>query len=155
MSGLPNINVCSVANEYQSAAALCYENKLYWPAAINAALAVEIYLKSFLSEEVLIPVYGGLASQSFSAKKRGHDLYDLYMKIEERTRKIIIEINAEEYDIPGTLKKHRDIFMSARYSYEEQSPQAINGSIISFSGHMRNLVFEVGKITNPKQVLEA
>lgn len=152
MSGLPNPSVWHVANEYQSAAVLCHQNNFYWAAAINAALAVEIYLKSFISKEVLIPVYGGLANLSFAEEKRGHDLYSLYNQIDEKIRNIILEVNADAYDLSEILKIHKDTFMRSRYSYEENSPQAINGSIVPFSGHMRSLVIEVAKKTNPKFV---
>jgi hypothetical protein len=81
---LPDVKVWNTGNTYQDAANLCLDKNLIWAAAINAALSIEIYLKSFLSKQVLVEVFGGIANQGFSKSPKGHDLLELFQKIDPR-----------------------------------------------------------------------
>ncbi|MCL2920041.1 hypothetical protein [Shewanella litorisediminis] len=87
---LPDIKVWNVANDYQISASLLNEKSLEkgsapgygWVAGINAAIALEIYLKSFLSKDNLTPIGVGGIYQQTSDVTFGHNLPKLYQKID-------------------------------------------------------------------------
>lgn len=152
---LPDVKVWSTGNDYQEAATLCLNHNLAWVAAINAALSIEIYLKSFLSKPVLISVFGGIANQGFSKTERGHDLYELYQKIEPELQALMVQeskILKNKYDLPVMIEKYKDVFFYARYHHEPESIQMVDSTIIYFAEHMKELVLRVAQLTHPKIV---
>jgi predicted transcriptional regulator len=154
MHNIPDLRVWRTANEYQEVASLCNDHRKIWVGAVNAALAIEIYLKSFLSEEVLIPIDGGI-SQSFKETERGHDLLTLYEKIptdlqNELCRQYAL-INSNS-PLPKLLDKHKDTFLHARYVYEKNDKlkKSIGNDIIFLAEELREVVLHVAEAVHPK-----
>lgn len=152
MYWLPDLNVWETGNQYQDAAALCHKHHLGWPAAINAALSIEIYLKSFLAHQILVS--DGISKQGFSDTDRGHDLHELYQKISPDLRQLM---ESKYKDLAGNdlhqnIYKYKDIFLHARYHHESKSIQVVNSEIVHFSADMRALVIEASKVLHPKVI---
>lgn len=150
MYWLPDLNVWETGNQYQDAAALCHKYHLGWPAAINAALSIEIYLKSFLAHQVFIS--DGISTQGFSDTDRGHDLHELYQKISPDIRQLLEKKYKDSTgsDLQEKITKYKDVYFHARYHHEPKSIQAINLEIIDFSADMRDLVITASKVLHPK-----
>lgn len=151
MQQLPDIRVWRTANEYQEAASLCDENGKYWAGAILAALAVEIYLKSFLSQEVTVEGSLQKTVQIFKKAEHGHDLKNLFDKIPQLTKEIIMQeskLLVPKIDLQDAITRNRDVFSKARYSYEKESVNYLSNEIITLSECMRNLVIKVADRTH-------
>ncbi len=150
MQQLPDIRVWRTANEYQEAASLCDENGKNWAGAILAALAVEIYLKSFLSEEIAVEFLGEI-SQIFKKTEQGHDLEKLFNKIPQKMKEIMIkesDLLIPKIDLQQIIIKNKDIFTMARYYHEQNSIDCLSNEIIRLSEHMRELVIKVAGYTH-------
>ncbi len=152
---IPNVSVATTADSYQEAAELIHSNsmsngRLGRAACINAALSIEIYLKSFLAEVVLTPTGTGMNLVTQKTKK-GHDLVQLYQQIPQEIRNRILSASHtlnEEIDFEKSLDKYKDYFFLARYSYEMESQRLLNTEIVFFASHMRKLVRVVAKMTS-------
>lgn len=142
------VTVWLAANEYQEASKLCHEHYLGWAAAINSALAIEIYLKSLSSTELKVPIGIGEIYQSFAETEKGHDFIDLFNKIDEPYRKKIIdrsfEINSA-IDLEALLLKYKDVFVKARYLYEKNAHKFVSSEIVELAEHLRKVVESVGR----------
>ncbi|MBL0543900.1 hypothetical protein JD507_01510 [Aeromonas jandaei] len=152
MNFTPNLRIWEAANLYQDAASLCNEHGQGWPAAINAALAMEIYLKSFLSETIKIRVSNDLY-QCYQKTKRGHKLLDIYKLIPSDVRHHLCEqYNLLKMDgcLIKDLNKYNDVFFNARYMYEKESIKVVDNNIVYVSALLREAVFNVAKILHPK-----
>lgn len=154
---IPDLKVWELGNEFQTAAALlCQESKeknLLWVAAVNASFAIELYLKSFLAERketgTGIEIDGGFEIMQYnSSSQRGHDLLDLYNKIDPVYRSHIEATFKNLF--PGTdfikeFEKYKDYFMGARYRYEKGAVGCVSGEVICFSEELKKVVFEVAR----------
>jgi hypothetical protein len=151
MHNIPDIRVLRTANEYQEVASLCNQHRKIWGGAINAALAIEIYLKSFLSEEVRISI-GDQAYIGFKKTERGHDLLALYKKITPNLQTLLCEqyelINPKSA-LPDLLQKHKDVFFHARYAHEEDAIKSVGNDIIFLAEDLRKAVIKVAEIVHP------
>lgn len=151
MHNIPDIRVLRAANEYQEVAELCNQHGKVWGGAINAALAIEIYLKAFLSEEVKISIGNGL-SQGFKKTQRGHDLFSLYEKIPEHLQVLLCEqykLIRNNSNLPDLLIKNKDVFFQARYMYERNSLGSVGNDIIFLAKEFRDTVFKVAELVHP------
>ncbi|VXC30350.1 conserved hypothetical protein [Pseudomonas sp. 8Z] len=137
MTILPNKNVWEEADEYEHVSRLCLEQKLYWPSIVNAALAVEIYLKSFISKDCFTPAFGGPVNHVFAEKVNGHSLLDLYSKIHPSMIEKINLLNQSKFDIPKILEKYNFAFTRYRYSYEAESPVIADDTLSRFATHLK------------------
>ena len=151
MHNIPDIRVWRTANEYQEVASLCNQHKKIWGGAIYAALAIEIYLKSFLSEEVRVSI-GDHAYVGYKKTERGHDLFALYKKIPEHLQTLLCDqyklINSKSH-LPDLLKKHKDVFFHARYVHEEDAIKSVGNDIIFLAEELREVVINVAKLVHP------
>jgi len=151
MHQLPDIQVWRTANEYQEAASLCDENGKNWAGALLAALAVEIYLKSFLSEEIAVEFLGEV-SQIFKKTEHEHDLEKLFNKIPQQIKEIMIKesnLLTPKIDLQQIIVKNKNVFTTARYCYEQNSIDCLSNEIVRLSEHMRELVIKVASYTHP------
>lgn len=149
MYQIPNIAVASAANRYLEAADLIDSRgtggELSWVACINAALAVEIYLKSFLAQQVFTDV-GSNISLITQKSVKGHNLLELYNKIDSDIQAIML---AQSRDIDPSLEleslivKCKDYFFYARYPYEKESIKCLSTDVILLAKHMRALTRRV------------
>lgn len=148
----PSIPVFLVADRYQEAADLIYSESLKknsgdlaWVACINATLAVEIYLKSFLARNVLTKTESEMNLITQETAK-GHDLLTLYKRIDPQVRSTMT-ITSQDLDpeikIEKIITHCKDYFFLARYSYELSSRQCLNSEIIVLAQHMKKLVRKI------------
>ncbi len=147
---LPDIRVWRTANEYQEAASICDERKHYWAGAILAALAIEIYLKSFLSEEV--EVFSNGTKRIYKRTERGHNLETLYKKIPQWMIDIILresKLLNPKINLEKEFIENKYTFEMARYLHEKDAVNSISNSIIRLAEHMRELVIKVAAHTHP------
>ncbi len=157
MEQVPSVGVAVTADRYQEAADLIEANAiennrgdLAWAACINAALAVEIYLKSFLAKKVLTATGTGI-NRVTQKTERGHDLMELYQKISPDIRVLILSASHEiekNLDLESRINHCKDYFFHARYSYEIESLPGLNSDIVVLARHMRKVVRKVAETTH-------
>jgi hypothetical protein len=148
---LPDIRVWRTANEYQEAASLCDESRHYWAGAILAALAIEIYLKSFLSGEE-VEVFSNQVKRIYKKTERGHNLETLYKEIPQAIVDIILresKLLNPKIDLKKELIENKNIFEMARYPHEKGAADSVSNGIIRLAEHMKELVIKVAKYTHP------
>lgn len=142
---LPNYQVIYEARLYRNAALLLKRNAeantdMYRPAAMNAALAVELYLKSFLVEKKF-PV-----SLTKEGKHANHDLSKLFAVISCPLKNGIEEVNRSldpPLDLSRLLATYADYFPKVRYSYEEGSRGVIRGELFDLMNRMEQICAEL------------
>ena len=150
MSQILDVSVWNTANKYQDAAELLNINNMKWVACINSALAIEIYLKSTLSETFLTKIdqIDGLTINQVTSKThRGHDLTSLYKKISNPTKKMLNEAFnnvAPNIELESELAKYNDVFANARYMFELESKSHIDTGIIQLAGALRQALNNLG-----------
>jgi HEPN domain-containing protein len=159
MELLPNHGVASTADIYQEAANVLYQEalksgnaNLSWAACINAALASEIYLKSFLAKTVLTPTGFG-PSMKTQTTKRGHDLLVLYKKIAPTMQSEMLIASKSldsRFNLVNAIEHCKSYFFNARYNYECEALIGTSSVVIDLADHLRLLVREVAKVTHPK-----
>lgn len=152
MYSLPDLGIWRKANEYQEAAALLDKHEMGCVAAINAALAIEIYLKSFLSTEVKSSWEDGTIYQRASECEHGHDLIKLYEKIQKPYQTLLINEFANLYpdtEFPDLLEKYKDVFFRARYRFEPNSRGNLDNGIVYLANEFKEVVLKVKEHTDP------
>lgn len=139
MEKIPNAKVWILGREYLEAAESLVEEMKLWPAAVLAALSIEIFLKSFLAQE---------DKHGYPSTQRGHPLTDLFSKIDAADQAEIIKFSSEidsTYDVRASLAKFNDIFTSARYRYEREAVKSVGNDIVIFARHLCDAILELGK----------
>lgn len=150
---IPDLRVVQEARLYKRAANLLLEHgraedsELLWPATMNAALAVELFLKSFLaiddSKHIAniegIDVYHGALQMNPAAKKARHNLSKLYAAIDsEHLSKI--EAQSQElrpgYALAIMLREFELHFEKIRYSYEASAIASVRLALFELAEHM-------------------
>ena len=157
MERIPNIKVAASGDRYKDAAILCNQyadgnnkGEYGWAAAINAALALEIYLKSFLSKEVLTSVGSGV-NMVTAKTERGHNLVELYNKIPANIQDLIISCSLAinpNIELLKSLEKFKDYFFNARYCYELESIKSVDSSVVDLASHMYLVLLKVAETTH-------
>lgn len=139
MEKIPNAKVWILGREYLEAAESLVEEMKLWPAAVLAALSVEIFLKSFLAQE---------DEHGYPCTQRGHPLTDLFAKIDAADQTEIIRFSSQldsAYDVRASLAKFNDIFTAARYRYEKEAVKSVGNDIVIFARHLCDAILELGK----------
>ena len=139
MEKIPNVKVWILGQEYLEAAESLVEEMKLWPAAVLAALSIEIFLKSFLAQE---DKHGDPCTQ------RGHLLTELFSKIDAADQAEIIKLSSQidsAYDIRASLAKFNNIFTAARYRYEREAVKSVGNDIVIFARHLCDAILELGK----------
>ncbi|MBM5572722.1 MULTISPECIES: hypothetical protein [Deefgea] len=147
MHSIPDIALWKCANDYQEVAELCVSHGLIRASAVNASLAIEIYLKCFTSEEVLKDVYNGMAKVKYSKSIREHNLLKLFRKIKPELREMILFESKQldsNVDLLVLLKKYKDFFLCGRYAYEENSIPIARSEVADLAKHLRAVVEKIG-----------
>jgi len=143
---LPSNQVINEARLYRKAALLLERNAeantdMYWPAAMNAALAVELYLKSFLVEKEIPAV-----SLTKKGRDARHDLSKLFAAIPGPFKNGIEEVNrslAPPLDLSRLLATYADYFPKVRYSYEKGSKGVIRSELFDLMNRMEQICAEL------------
>jgi hypothetical protein len=154
---LPNTWVIEEARAYLRAAQILERSanegdiSLFWPAAMNTGLALELYLKAFLVEsdpdhpadmddpEGYLKLVSGLP-------RNKHDLYGLYeaipVQMANRLR-LISERLAPGYPLQKWIKECSALFVQARYAYEAKSLQAFDTDVFKLAPHLDRVLQEM------------
>lgn len=109
--------VLESAHRYARAANILLDAHLVYESEVNAALAMELLIKSLLVETV-DNARSGTLFQQYSTKelklRDGHNLYVLYQRVPvDIALKVGLQSQAE------LLERKQDVFKSLRYIYEE------------------------------------
>lgn len=112
--------VLESAHRYARASAILLEAHLMYESEVNAALSMELLIKSLLARPVENARRGTVAQQYSSRHIKvpgGHDLFKLYENVDpDVAAKVGLRHHAD------ILESKRNIFMSLRYVYEEGAP---------------------------------
>lgn len=136
---IPNTQVWLLGREYLEAAEILLDYNRLWPAALLAALALEIFLKSFLAAR---------DHKGNSKTDRGHSLTELFGRISTEDQKDILNCSKEfdaSVDFVSCLGKFDNTFFAARYRYEAQAARSVGSDIIYFARHVCESIFLLGK----------
>lgn len=136
---IPNAQVWILGEEYLKAAESLVKDIKIWPAAVLAALSIEIFLKSFLAEE---------DQHGYPSTQHGHPLTVLFSKIDAADQAEIIRFSSQidsTYDVRASLEKFNDIFTAARYRYEKEAVKSVGNDIVIFARHLCDAVYALGK----------
>ncbi|OGA53051.1 MAG: hypothetical protein A3F74_24745 [Betaproteobacteria bacterium RIFCSPLOWO2_12_FULL_62_58] len=131
----PNIRVWTQGRDYVEAAEILLDYNRIQPAAVMAALALEIFIKSFSA----IRHRTGHATTD-----HGHGLSNMFKCIDSQTRAELLACSNEvdsSIDFLSELKKHDGVFVSVRYWYEPAAPLSVGSDIIHFARHACDSVF--------------
>jgi hypothetical protein len=132
MQRIPEPVVFSSGNQYQKAASVLSNTEgCFWVAAINAALSIEIYLKSFLVIDHQVNGY-----KMHKKVRRGHNLAELYSLIDQVDKDALKE-RLPHLDLESKLELYKDIFTNARYTFEPTDVPTIGSGIISLSKELQ------------------
>ncbi len=92
------------------------DDDYHWfvPSIVNMAFACELYIKSILSDG--------------DSETKGHDLYDLFDKLNEEDKTIIIKDTKRKGtdDFYASLNDSRNLFENWRYHFEKNKSCSIN-----------------------------
>ncbi|MEX6504208.1 hypothetical protein [Pseudomonas zhanjiangensis] len=154
---LPDNRVVREARIYRTAALLLEKQSLdgnsdlFWPAAMNAALAIEIYLKAFLVEEDTPSI-----KLNAAGRKAKHDLAKLFRALPENVRTVIDEVNAEiapTLSLEQTLGAYSDYFTNVRYGYEQDARKVIRGELFTLMDRMEQICVALAPVIVPAKSL--
>lgn len=112
--------VLESAHRYARASAILLKSHLMYESEVNAALSMELLIKSLLAQPV-DNARKGTDAQQYSSRHikvpGGHDLFMLYEKVDPQVaEKVGLKHHAH------LLMSKRDVFMRLRYVYEEGAP---------------------------------
>jgi len=139
MQLIPNARVWSQGREYVEAAEILLDYNRVHPAAVLAALAIEIFIKSFLATRL---------PTGHASTKHGHGIFELYERIAPDIRADLIVCSSEidsAVAFEVELKRHDGIFTTARYFYEPTAPGSIGSDTVYFARHLCESVLRLGK----------
>ena len=134
----PNVRVWQQGRAYVEASEILLDYNRIQPAAVMAALALEIFVKSFLA----IRYKTGHATTD-----HGHGLSAMFKRIDSQTQAELLACSKEiapSIDFLSELKKHDGIFVSARYWYEPTGPSSVGSDIVYFARHACESIFLLG-----------
>ena len=136
---IPNVRVLLQGQAYVEAAEILLDYNRVQPAAVMAALAIEVFMKSFLAEN-------NLAGRAIS--KRGHDISSLFEQIKPEIRSALLDCSNEldqSINFVDELRKHDRVFMSARYFYEPDAVASVGSDIVYIARHISECVHLLAK----------
>jgi HEPN domain-containing protein len=136
---IPNVRVWEQGRDYVEAAEILFDYNRIQPAAIMAGLAIEVFIKSFLAIR---------QKTGHAITDHGHGLSDLFKRIDSQTQAELLTCSSEvdaSIDFLSELKKHDDVFVSARYWYEPTALLSLGSDTIYFARHACDSVFLLGQ----------
>lgn len=135
--------VVQSGNHYQDATSvLASSDGNLWVACINASLAIEIYLKSFLITEHQVQGY----SRFKGTVHKLHDLAKLYKKLHPHKKLVLLEAVAHvspSTDLVAELTRYRNVFTNARYTFEPNNVESMGTGIINLARILRLAVTHI------------
>ncbi|NDY92445.1 hypothetical protein [Ideonella livida] len=162
-NSLPQMHVVTTANAFAKTGELLLEERpegtdWLYPFVVNVALSIELYLKSYLAEEDLIPFLvhedGSTTYQRFT-KCIAHDhrfdkLYakipaHIKSKIESEFRGSLLKQKFPAFE--DALNKFSNSFVEARYPYEKGGFKGgWISDLMNISVFLKNTIFKIGEI---------
>lgn len=140
----PNIAVWQTAKEYLEAAEILLDYNRIRPAAVFAALSLEICLKSFLAKRI---------EPWVATTNRGHSLVELFGQLSAVDQQAILEASASidtsitfEHEI-SRFDKH---FELGRYLHEPTALSSVGSDVIDFARHLYTVVQAIAEIRNTR-----
>jgi len=154
---LPSLRVVEEAQAYLKAAQLIEQHAysgnsgLFWPAAMNAGLASELYLKSCLVEsdsdhpadmddpEGFLKLVSGLP-------RNKHDLFALYEAIPAELAKQLRQISnrlSPGFPLEERIWACSKLFVETRYTYEARSAQRFDAEVFELAPHLDQVLEEM------------
>lgn len=150
----PNAHIWSHANTFEKSALLCQQENLVQPMAVNAALAIELYLKSFLAIDIVRSEGENKYSIEGFTSERGHSFLTLIDKMDQFDREALFKelenINPNR-NWKSSFEKYEDIFIKVRYWYETESKTLIDYEIVGFAEELGKAVRKVGELKENKE----
>lgn len=116
------------AYKYAKVAQLALKERLGTQSEVNAALSIEILLKSVQAKSV--NKGNDYISMRFSSK-HGHNLLELYNTVPPTTKK---RLGIESYKETFTEKK--DVFITSRYDYEANAPSSSTDTLLQIAARL-------------------
>ncbi|MDW1583491.1 hypothetical protein R7Q39_22030 [Vibrio sp. 947] len=111
----------SISKNINNDLSLCLESNSLHSSCINASLAIEIYLKSFLINPQTNRING----------KSGHTLHNLYKRIPIKAKVQLSEsLIKRGWEIEQELYRYANYFKYSRYLYEDNKDKIEKGSNI-------------------------
>ena len=121
--------VLESAYRYGKASAFLLQAGLTYESEVNAALAMELLIKSLLVAPLQNDRFGTVLQQYDVPKhfrpKDGHDLFQLYEKVPTGIAEKVGLASQEDL-----LQIKRDVFRRARYIYEEGAPRGSDSLLL-------------------------
>jgi len=139
MQQSPNVRVWDLGRSYVEAAEILLDYNRIQPAALIAALALEVFLKSFLAVR---------HSTGHATTEYGHELVKLWEKIDVQTQAELLACSREidaSVAFGESISKFDRVFVSSRYWYEPSAALSAGSDIIYFARHTCEAVFLLGK----------
>lgn len=120
--------VLESAHRYARASAILMKSHLMFESEVNAALSMELLIKSLLARPVENARQGTVAQQYSSKHIKvpgGHDLFKLYENVDPG-----VAAKVGLLHFADILKSKRDIFIRLRYVYEEGAPDGTSDMLL-------------------------
>lgn len=137
-----NFSVVEVADKYLESAHILLKNGEPTIAFIMAALAVEIYLKSFLVKRQLSSTNRLV---NVVPRNMSHKLTKLFGHIKAADKGIILitKLGITEQSFTDELLKYEDYFTKLRYRYEEDTLRIASSGVIVLAEKLYKAVREI------------
>lgn len=162
-NSLPKIRVVRTADAFAKTGEILFDQTqqgtdLPYPFVVNVALSIELYLKSYLAEDDLIPFFehkdGSTTYQGFTkCLTHEHKLSTLYSQIPAHIKAQI------EAEFPGSdlsqrfqsfedaLTKFSNSFIEARYPYERGGFKGgCISDLMNISSFLKDTIYKIGEI---------
>lgn len=164
----PNTWVIEEARAYLRASQLIEQHaknddlSLYWPAAMNAALASELYLKSFLVESDPDNPGDNEDPQGYlklvrDLPRNKHDLFALYNAIPtdlaEQLRKTSKRLSPG-FQLEKWIKDCSTLFVGTRYPYEAKSTRDFDTDVLRLAPHLDQIVSVMSEELDAAKILQ-
>ncbi|MDC9725752.1 MAG: hypothetical protein PSN44_07555 [Gammaproteobacteria bacterium] len=165
---LPKMAVVRAADAFATTGEILIDIRPYgiewpYPFVVNIALSIELYLKSYLTEDDLVPYFtkndGTVIYQGFSkCLSKEHKLEKLYSQIpakikdciEDEFNKSSLASRFSSFD--EALEKFSNSFISARYPYEKTGFKfGCISDLMDISQFLKATIYKIGEIRDPDE----
>lgn len=155
---LPSHQVVSEARVFLKASRLIEKHAhngntdFFWPVAMHAGLASELYLKSFLVDyDLAHPVEIDDPEWFLTSASKGHNLVALYKAIPPEYADAIRQISeriSSGFELERRLDDCSKFFVGTRYTYEHGSIQGLDTDVFELAPHLERIIAEMTQTSN-------
>ncbi|WP_288650799.1 hypothetical protein [Pseudomonas sp. UBA5568] len=156
---LPSFQVVREARDFLNAALLLEQeglrgnSDLLLPAAMNAGLASEQYLKSFLVETD--PDCPSFVRLSKHVKGDKHDLAKLYEQIPPVLKQQLDAVSESvepDFPLEARIQACSVLFTKARYGYEADSLKVLRSEVFELAPHLDKVLTEMTRVVSAQDL---